>query len=180
MGRDKAVIKFYGERLIDRIIRRFRNKTDYMFLSAAQNYDTGLDNIPDDPQIISGPVGAIFTLAQRLPAINPDITSFVTLPVDAPFISLDLFQNLTENTGCLVCESPERLQPAFANWRCDAVNVVRLTNESAETPSLQWLARQCDAKRVFWPEELPFTNINTPDDLKSAEAIFKYKDTFGS
>ena len=172
IGTDKAVIRLDGERLIDILIRRFADKAEHIMLSARDDYGTGLPIIPDDPQAPGGPVGAIFSLADRLQAMGID--GFVTVPVDAPFAPADLIERLTASGGCAVAEDGRRMHPTFAYWRCAVVNAVRGTHDHEErAPSLQWLARQCGAETVTWPEERLFMNINRPDDLAAAAAIKK-------
>lgn len=171
MGKDKAVISLGGERLVDRAIARYTSSVDRIWLSAASDFDTGLDIITDDPDAPGGPVGAIFTVAAHLPILCPEATSFVTIPVDAPFAPDNLIGRLSTVPGCAVAKGPERLHPVFGYWRCDIVNTVRGTHEIGErSPSLQWLARQCDAQLISWPNEDIFMNINTPEDLADAEA----------
>lgn len=172
MGTDKAVIRLDDERLIDILIRRFAGKAERMLLSARDDYDTGLTIIPDDPQAPGGPVGGIYSVAGRLQAMGID--GFVTVPVDAPFAPADLIERLSAGGCCTVAEDGQRMHPTFAYWRCAVVNAVRGTHDHQErAPSLQWLARQCGAETVTWPEERLFMNINRPDDLAAAAAIKK-------
>ena len=172
MGTDKAVIRLGGERMIDGVIRRFAGKAQRMWLSARNDYDTGLPIIPDDPQAPGGPVGGIYSVAGRMQAMGID--GFVTVPVDAPFAPADLIERLSASGGCAVAEDGQRMHPTFAYWRCAVVNSVRGTHDHGErAPSLQWLARQCGAGTVTWPEERLFLNINRPDDLAVAVAMKK-------
>ena len=172
MGTDKAVIRLDGERLIDIVIRRFADKAERIMLSARNDYGTGLPIIPDDPQAPGGPVGAVFSLTNRLQAMGID--GVVTVPVDAPFAPADLIERLAASGCCTIAEDGRRMHPTFAYWRCAVVNAVRGTHDHEErAPSLQWLARQCGAETVTWPEERLFMNINRPDDLAAAAAIKK-------
>ena len=111
IGTDKAVIRLDGERLIDILIRRFADKAEHIMLSARDDYGTGLPIIPDDPQAPGGPVGAIFSLADRLQAMGID--GFVTVPVDAPFAPADLIERLTASGGCAVAEDGRRMHPTL-------------------------------------------------------------------
>ena len=172
MGSDKAVIEFEGQRLIDRLIDRFSGKAEPIFLSARDDLGTGLAIIADDPDAPGGPVGGIYSVAARLQAMGID--GFVTVPVDAPFAPADLIERLSASGGCAVAEDPRRMHPTFAYWRCAVVNAVRATHDHAErAPSLQWLARQCGADTVTWPDDRLFMNINRPEDLVAAAAIKK-------
>ena len=174
MGTDKAVVAFEGERLIDILIRRFADKADRIVLSAKEDYGTGLQIIMDDPDAPGGPVGAIFSLASRLPEMVAGIAGFVTVPVDAPFAPADLVERLSASGACAVAQDRERLHPTFAYWRCDIVNAVRGTHDPGDrAPSLQWLARQCGSESVIWTDEMLFLNINRPADLVTAAATKK-------
>lgn len=172
MGADKAVIRLDGERLIDILIRRMAGKSERIMLSAREDYATGLATIPDDPRAPDGPVGAIFSLADRLQKM--EIDDFVTVPVDAPFAPPDLIERLSVSGDCAVAEDGQRIHPTFAYWRCAVVNAVRGTHDQGErAPSLHWLVRQCGAVTVTWPDERLFMNINRPADLAAAAAIKK-------
>jgi len=172
MGTDKAVITFEGERLIDRLIARFFAKAERIFLSGRDGHGTGLPVIADDPDAPDGPVGGIYSVAARLQAMGID--GFVTVPVDAPFAPADLIERISARGGCAVAEDSRRMHPTFAYWRCAVVNAVRATHDHAErAPSLQWLARQCGADTVIWPDDRLFLNINRPEDLAAAAAIKK-------
>jgi molybdopterin-guanine dinucleotide biosynthesis protein A len=167
MGTDKATVELEGQRLIDILIGRFADKAGRILLSAREDYHTGLEFISDDPDAPGGPVGGIFSVAARL----RDIGGFVTVPVDAPYAPADLIERLAASGGCAVAGHGERIHPTFAYWRCDAVNRVRDSHEPVErAPSLQWLARQCGAATVRWPDPAPFVNINRPEDLRAAAA----------
>lgn len=178
MGRDKATIRLDGERLIDRAISRFGPQVDRIWLSASSEFGTGITIISDDADMPGGPVGAIFTIAAHLPILCPEAEGFVTVPVDTPFAPDDIIARLSAVPGCSIARGPQHLHPVFGYWRCDIVNSVRGTLEDSErpetahksAPSLQWLARQCDAQPIHWPEERMFMNINTPADLANAEA----------
>ena len=170
MGTDKAVVEFGGHRLIDILINRFVSKAGQIFLSASQDYGTGLDMIRDDPDFPGGPVGAILSVASRLRRTQPEIVGFVTVPVDAPYAPADLIERLSANDTCAVAKDLERIHPTFAYWRCDVVDVIRETHDLGEqAPSLHWLARQSGAETVTWSDDNLFANINRPQDLKIAE-----------
>lgn len=172
MGSDKAVIRLDGERLIDILIVRFEGKAQPMMLSARQDYGTRLPIIPDDPEAPGGPVGGIYSVAGRLQSMG--IEGFVTVPVDAPFAPADLIERLSASGSSAVAEDGRQMHPTFAYWRCAVVNAVRGTHDHGErAPSLQWLARQCGASTVVWPDERLFLNINRPDDLAAAAVIKK-------
>lgn len=169
MGQDKALLEFQGKRLVDHAIDRFHGHAGALILSAAHDFGTGLQYVPDDQAMPNGPVGAIFSLCRYFSENDPTIAGFVTVPVDAPFAPLDLVDRLTMNMSCSVAADGERVHPTFAYWRCDMVNTVQQSLDScSKSPSLRWLASQCDAKTVEWSNAKAFTNINAPGDLIKA------------
>ncbi|MEP3225882.1 MAG: molybdenum cofactor guanylyltransferase [Parasphingorhabdus sp.] len=174
MGREKATLELHGQRLIDLAISKYKPQSDHMWLSAASDFNTGLDIISDDPDTPGGPVGALFTIAAQLPILCPGALGFITAPVDAPFSPDNLITRLSAVPGCSVAQGPDRLHPVFGYWRCDIVNSIRTTHDlDARAPSLHWLVRQCDSQIITWPDEDSFRNINTPEDLVAAEAQYK-------
>ncbi|MEH6702027.1 molybdenum cofactor guanylyltransferase [Parasphingorhabdus sp.] len=170
MGTDKAVIKVGGRRLVDILIDRFTSKAEHLFLSASQDYDTGLHMISDDPAFPGGPVGGIFSVAAALQTARPAISGFVTVPVDAPYAPANLIERLTASGSCAVAKDQQRIHPTFAYWRCDVVDSIRASHHRRDkSPSLQWLAEESGAIAVTWSDENLFTNINRPQDLIDAE-----------
>jgi len=174
MGSDKAVISFEGQRLINRLVDRYAGTAERILLSAREDYGTGLSIINDDPDAPDGPVGGIFSVAAGLLEMQPAIEGFVTVPVDAPHAPVDLIQRLSASGSCAVARDQHRVHPTFAYWRCAIVNAVRAAHHPGErAPSLQWLARECSATSVAWPDDRPFININRPEDLIAAGGIKK-------
>ncbi|MEH6791497.1 molybdenum cofactor guanylyltransferase [Parasphingorhabdus sp.] len=167
MGTDKAAIRLDGQRLIDIVIGRFASAAEQIMLSARDDYDTGLEIIPDDPLAPGGPVGGIFSVAARLQEIG--ITGFVTVPVDAPHAPVELIARLTETGQCAVAGDQQRIHPTFGHWLCDTVNGIREAHQPGErAPSLHWLAERCGAEVVRWQDPALFLNINQPEDLERA------------
>ncbi len=170
MGTDKAVIKLGGQRLVDILIDKFASKADHLFLSASQDYDTGLHMISDDPAFPGGPVGGIFSVAAALQKARPAIAGFVTVPIDAPYAPANLIERLTASGSCAVAQDQKRNHPTFAYWRCDVIDKIRASHDrGGKPPSLQWLAEESGAITVIWSDENLFMNINRPQDLIDAE-----------
>ena len=168
MGKDKALVKIQGKRMIDHIVDRCRSYELPIILSAGQDYETGLVNVPDQPTAPAGPVGAIFSLTDYFLAQEQPVRGFYTIPVDAPFAPRDLVTKLKTPHSCAVASSIDQLHPVFAYWNCDIVKSVRQSHDqNSRAPSLHWLARQCNARIVKWVEDHSFSNINTPEDLSA-------------
>ena len=152
--------------MIDSAIQRFADQVDKILISASSDFETGLHHIPDVPDVPEGPVGAILSVTRKLKDIVPSADGFYTVPVDAPSPPHDLVDRLGANNGCAVARTKNQRHPTFAYWSCAVVSALEAPDiDEARAPSLQWLARQCQAVEVMWPDESNFMNINTPADL---------------
>ena len=170
MGSDKATIRLGEYRLIDILIDRFTDQVQQLFLSASQDYDTGLTTIPDEPAFPDGPVGGIFSVAAALQKTRPAMSGFVTVPVDAPYAPVDLIDRLSASGACAVARDQHRIHPTFAYWRCDVVDSIRTNHDHGDkAPSLRWLAENALATAIVWSDDRLFLNINRPQDLIDAE-----------
>lgn len=163
MGSDKAVIQFRGKRLIDHVMERLSPQVDRIMLSAGQDYDTGLGIIGDAPAF-QGPVAGLFGVVDWLVAHEPACKSFLTVPVDGPYLPADLASKLTAQPDVSAMAQDEAgTHPTFANWTLAALEQARPTLPDA--PSLHRLAKLAKARPVLWSDSQNFINLNTPDDL---------------
>ncbi|MEP2988290.1 MAG: molybdenum cofactor guanylyltransferase [Parasphingorhabdus sp.] len=168
MGRDKALVEIHGLRMLDHMIDRFHSNELPIALSAAQDYATGLEYVPDNPNYPDGPVGAIFSVSEYFAQREPPVNGFYTVPVDAPHAPLDLIAKLKAPHSCAIASSNGQVHPVFAYWDCDTVQSVKQSyGPETKAPSLQWLARQCGAETVEWIDDNSFANINTPEELST-------------
>lgn len=168
-GADKALELIVGERMIDRVLRRLEPQATELLLSAPHDYATGCTAIPDLPEGPAGPVGAIRAVAQMLAARG--IEAFVTAPVDAPFVPLDLVARLAEFGPVAMARTQESWQPAFALWHGPAVLAALPPARCGEKWSLRRLGEELGAAVVDFGEPSALMNVNTPDDLALAREI---------
>lgn len=165
-GQDKALAEIDGQRLIDRVLARLAPQADALWLSAAQDYGTGLPVIRDEPDAPQGPVGAIRSIASALRARGGD--AFVTCPVDAPFVPLDLVARLTAQSPLAMAEANGALQPVFALWSARAVLQALPPDRCQERWSLQRLGEAIGMRAVCFPDAGALMNVNTPQELEIA------------
>lgn len=99
----------------------------------------------------------------------------LTLPCDMPFVPLDLRhrlqQALTPDLGVAVAASGGRLHPVCALWRTALVSTLARRAGNGQF-SLHGLSQDVGRAVVDWSVEGgdPFVNINTAEDLASAQA----------
>ncbi|WP_017671767.1 NTP transferase domain-containing protein [Blastomonas sp. AAP53] len=170
-GQDKALADIGGERMIDRVLERLHPQAGAVMLSAPHDYATGLVAIADGPLGPQGPVGAIRAIAAQLattiPAGGDD--RFVTCPVDAPFVPLDLVARLTASPVSAMAEAGGALQPVFALWRAHAVLAALPADRCGERWSLQRLGEAVGVVRIAFDDPDALMNVNTPNDLAEAQ-----------
>lgn len=165
-GHDKALAMIDGERMIDRVLRRLQPQVARVLLSSPHDYDTGLTAVADLPDGPAGPVGAIRAVAVHLAAQG--VGSFVTAPVDAPFVPHDLVARLAVGAPVAMAQGDGAWQPAFALWDVQAVTAALPPGKCAEKWSLRRLGEQLGAQSVVFEEPGALMNVNTPEELDQA------------
>lgn len=167
-GQDKALAEIQGQRMIDRVLARLATQAGALWLSAAQDYGTGLPVIRDEPGAPLGPVGAIRSIASAVQAEGGD--AFVTCPVDAPFVPPDLVTRLTAHAPLAMAEADGALQPVFALWSARAVLAALPPERCGERWSLHRLGAAIGMRAVRFADPQALMNVNTPDELAAARA----------
>jgi molybdopterin-guanine dinucleotide biosynthesis protein A len=168
-GTDKALALIGGERMIDRVLRRVRPQAAEVLLSAPHDYATGCIAIADLADGPAGPVGAIRAVAHALAARG--IESFVTAPVDAPFVPHDIVRRLTASGPVAMARTADGWQPAFAAWQASSVLAALPPARCGEKWSLRRLGEALGAAGVEFAEAQALMNVNTPEDLALARQI---------
>lgn len=166
MGRDKALVRIGGERMIDRVVARLRPQADRLLISGPTDYGLGIEFVKDAEDAPQGPAGGVLSVARVLTAEQSDALGFAIAPVDAPFLPRDLLERLSGVRGCAVASDGARLHPTFAWWTLEALRRVGAAFRSG-SPSLMRLAELLAAHAVVFPAEA-LVNLNTPVDLARA------------
>ena len=164
MGFDKAEAAIGGVRMIDLVLRRLQPQADRILISGPSDYGLGLEHCPDAADFPPGPAAGIFSVARRLN--EEKAHGFVTAPVDAPFLPIDLAERLTGAAGCAIGADPERLHPTFAFWTLDALAAVEQEFRRTGSLSLHRLTELSGAAVVRWPDAGGFRNINSLEDIE--------------
>lgn len=181
-GGDKCLIELSGKSLLERVFERARPQVDDMFLNAdgdASRFpDLGLEVSPDIAPGAVGPLAGVLT-AMTWALLNANAVTWVaTFATDTPFFPLDLIarlKNAAERDGAdiAIARSGGRAHPVFALWSMALIKDLHHgVFEQRERKVMAWAERH---KVVFVDFEAepfdPFFNVNTPDDLKAAEAL---------
>lgn len=185
-GGDKGLLPLGGQDLLGHVIGRLRPQVTQMMLNA--NGDpTRFDgyNLPVVADSIDGFAGPLAGVLAGLDwAAEQGASQIVTVAADTPFYSNDLVTCLTEaakaeNTplAMAVTPDPERGQarhPTFGLWSVALRHDLRDALNDGMRKVIQWTAPHGCAKVHFDASPFdPFFNVNTPEDMVTAEQMLR-------
>lgn len=181
-GGNKALRLLAGRPLIDRVIERLAPQCDPLAINAnggAEPFqDYGLPVIADGFSGFPGPLAGV--LAGMDWAADQGACSVVSVSVDTPFIPEDLVWRLLDargRSGVAVAASPDaqgmlRDHPTCALWPVALRADLHAALESGLHRIGQFAAAYDPGRAVFDSRLIdPFMNLNTPEDLRRAEAL---------
>ncbi len=168
-GADKAMLPLAGRPLIAHVIDRFAPQVERLAISA--NGDAGrfaafgLPVLPDNGSL--GPLSGV--LAGLTWASCAD--AIVTVPVDCPFLPGDLAPRLLLAGLPALAVSGGRDHPVCAIWPVALRGPLQAFLASGAKAKVRDFLVANGAARAVFPDDGAFGNINTPDDLATAEAM---------
>lgn len=181
-GGDKGRLMLARQSLFAHVIGRFAPQVSTLALSAngdaARFADLGLPVLADPVAGYPGPLAGV--LAGMDWAASQGATDVVSVAADTPFLPEDLVPRLL-----LAAEGPVPVvlaastvdgrlirQPTFGLWPVALREDLRTALTGGVRKVGQWAADQGAALAPFAVDRVdPFFNINTPEDLASAEAL---------
>jgi molybdopterin-guanine dinucleotide biosynthesis protein A len=190
MGVDKATLVFAGQPLVAYAVATLRKICSEVYLCG--NRPELAEFAPDLPDARegAGPLAALVTVTQHVRALGEDVLA-VTLPVDVPLLPAELLRWLyrqaqTSGAWATVPIAVERPQPLCAIFSARLAAPLEELLQSGERKVMRALRQSCEAPgtldmvelaTLLSPEraaQLPswFSNINTPEDARLAEANF--------
>jgi molybdopterin-guanine dinucleotide biosynthesis protein A len=123
-----------------------------------------------------GPLAGIATALAY--ARSKGLQRVVTVPVDAPLLSLDLVARLDAEAASEIAVATQAgtMEPLFAVWPVEFASEVAAALDRGER-AVHRLIGRLPHRLVDFPAESdapsPFLNLNTPDDLARFEQRFK-------
>jgi molybdopterin-guanine dinucleotide biosynthesis protein A len=177
MGRDKALLDFGGQPMLERIAGELSAVASAVSLVGARQLNPSFENVPDVHQ----QWGALGGIHAALAAARTDWAAVVAC--DLPFVTSELFERLAtfanNRTDAVVpIQADGRPQPVCALYRAVTClpEIERLVAVGEHTPRA--LLATVHARYVDFAQlrDLPgaenfFFNVNTQEDLQKAQAI---------
>lgn len=179
-GADKAMLMLSGQTLVARAVARLEPQVERLAISAngdpARLGGLGLPILPDDAS--KGPLSGILAALDWAAPLGA--TAVISAAVDCPFFPGDLVPQL-----CLAAEAaPEGValarsggddHPTFGLWPVRLREDLRAFLASDEKARVRGFADMHHATRADFAADGSFMNLNTPNDLKTAEDLIRGK-----
>lgn len=176
-GGDKGLLPLGEGTILSYVIDRLDPQVAGLALNA--NGDPGRFaalNLPVIPDSISGFAGPLSGVLAGLDwAATQDASHIVTAAADTPFFPCDLVPQLmlaaeSTQTGLALARSPGGRQPTFGLWPVALRDDLRAALNDGLRKVVLWTDHHGGAEAQF-PDDAAFFNVNTPDDLTTAEAM---------
>lgn len=174
-GGDKCLLTLGGAPLLRRVIDRLSPQTDGVILNAngdvARFAPFAIPVVADSVGGFAGPLAGV--LAGLDHAAQSGHSHIVTAAADTPFLPCDLVPQLLAAGGAqglALAASPSGRQPTFGLWPVALRDDLRGALTDGLRKVVQWTSAHGAGTAAF-PDDAAFFNINTPDDLRTAEAM---------
>lgn len=175
MGRDKALVSWQGQTLVEHAVQRLHPQADVLAISA--NGDAGrfrmlgaaVANLPvlADEGASLGPLSGI-AAALRF-AVAQGAGAALVVPCDAPLLPLDLGPRLQAALAPRLLVAAARSgrgpEPLFSLWRIAALPAVEEVLAGGGGAVMRLLDSLPHALVPFAEQEDSFRNMNAPGDL---------------
>ncbi len=177
-GGDKGLLPLAGRPILAHVIDRIRPQVTALALNA--NGDAtrfaGFDLavVADDTADFAGPLAGILAALVWARGAHPSAAAVLTVPADTPFLPRDLAERLAATGAPAVAASGGRIHPVVGLWPLALeAGLRKALREEGLRKVEDWTARLGPAVVDFASMPLdPFFNVNTPEDLARAAALF--------
>ncbi len=189
-GEAKPLIELGGVPLLAHVRNRLAPQVSRLLISANDNAEryaqfclpVQADPVADkDGSAPAGPLAGILAGMIWARQAAPDASHLVSVAADTPFFPADLVSRLAEGLAhgvVAMAASLRRRHPVFALWPVSLSRDLERFLASGEKASVErFAARHGGVSVEFPPIEIggetcdPFFNINTPQDLETAQSI---------
>lgn len=180
-GKEKPLLELGGVTLLARLISRVKPQTAALALNVretsrqlyAQGAAQDISLLKDEFAGDVGPLGGV--LAGLDWAIEARATGWLaTFPADTPFLPVDLVARMTamaETGRPVVARTGSRLQPLCALWPLSCREALRTGIENGDYRGVGWTLGAFGAIECDFADERAFFNINTQEDLATANQL---------
>ncbi len=186
-GGDKCLLPLAGKTLLQRTIERAQPQVSQLLLNANGSSlrfaRTRLPVLADQFPNNLGPLAGVHAGLTWMTANTPNHEWLMSFASDTPFFPLDIVSKLAAhivasplqlgNAPLIVASSNLQVHPVFALWHISLLSKLASQLQTGEVPRLQDWIKQYKPQYVdFAMQDYdPFFNINSPQDLYTAEPL---------
>ncbi len=181
-GGDKGALTLGTSTLLNHVIARLSPQVDAIALNANGDPERfapyALPVVADSIEGFAGPLAGV--LAGMDWAASMGAETIVTAAADTPFFPADLVAQLQRAAVGMphplvlaATPHPDRNKvrhPTFGLWPVALRDDLRTALQGGVRKVVQWTDSH-QGRLAMFPQEAAFFNVNTPDDLKAAEAM---------
>lgn len=175
-GIDKGGVTLAGRPMIHRVIDRFAPQVARLVVNAPDDRypDVDLPRAPDTLAGQPGPLTGVLAGMRWAEVHAPEVEFVATTPVDTPFLPQDIVARLhaaiSKSVDIAYAVSPAGPQPVFVVARIGLARSLERDLTAGDASRVgDWIRRQ-NHIAVPFPDDDAFANINSPEDMASAEA----------
>ncbi|MDB0060069.1 molybdenum cofactor guanylyltransferase MobA [Planktomarina sp.] len=183
-GGDKGLLNLGNGYVLDHVLYRLRPQVGKIALNVnGCPKRFSMFDLPIIPDSMSGYLGPLAGVLAGLDwAAEKGAEQIITVAADTPFFADDLTHALSE--ACQIQKMPIALaatqgtagrvfrHPTFGLWPVSLRHDLRAALELGMRKVIVWAEKHGTAEAMFATDLFdPFFNINTPEDLKKAEAM---------
>jgi molybdopterin-guanine dinucleotide biosynthesis protein A len=186
-GPEKPLRRLHGRPLVEHVLERLRPQVAGVVISAHDDpapyarfgAPVVSDTVAPDPDgRRPGPLAGVLAAMEWARQHHPFSPWMLTVPVDVPFLPLDLSACLAGHmhvpeAEILVVRYRRRVHHAIAVWSTELLQALKQAVLQEGTRSIERFAANRETALFDWPRRQgdPFLNVNTPADWARAEAI---------
>jgi molybdopterin-guanine dinucleotide biosynthesis protein A len=176
-GGDKGLLTLGGGTILSHVIDRLEPQVARLALNAngdaARFADLGLPVISDSISGFAGPLSGV--LAGLDWAAEQGADHIVTAAADTPFFPCDLVAQLllateTAGTNIALSRTADGRHPTFGLWPTALRDDLRAALAGGLRKVVLW-TNQHGAATAHFPDDAAFFNVNTPDELATAQGL---------
>ena len=184
-GGDKNMIDLGGRPMLAHVMARAVPDGAKVLINANGDPDRfasfGLPVLADVIDGFAGPLAGVLTGLEYAAATMPDVTHLISLATDAPFLPADLGGRLITavegGADMAQAASNGRRHPVFAIWPVSMAGALRQALVEDGLRKIDHFTARYECAVVDFAAEAdgapdPFTNLNTPEDVAAAKALF--------
>jgi molybdopterin-guanine dinucleotide biosynthesis protein A len=174
-GVDKGLLDFLGKPMVTHVIERLQPQVDEILLNANRELERyarfGLPVILDE---ITGFAGPLAGLHKGMGVAKHDFV--VAVPCDSPLLATDLVTRLmtaliNNNAEIAIAKTGTRIHPVFCLCRKSLLPHLTSYLQNGGRKVEAWTSTLKVAEVSFDDNPQAFTNVNTPEELRSLENL---------